>query len=329
MSTQLTSKELRDRGWISGPALGQAIKLGNNLLENGTDLETVLAMLDDVLNRPSAYVRDNVLAKIADLLLQKTAPKRDDKVVGRCQICRRVEPLSFEHVPPQAALNNSTVIAYSVEGYLTGSKSRMDMQQGGFGRHTLCESCNNNTGSWYANEYANWAKTGYSILQQVGTKQQEILVTLKQVYPLRFLKQIVACFFSVNGIDSAATFAQNNSQLVDFIRDKHRKELSDYYQFYLRLDMTKIMRHFPIAGKIKLNFTKGSNGNIQQIRPVEQSIFSEITHLPFALIMTEDSSYSDATKITGFRSYGYNECVDLKISLKIGSSSKPIPGHYE
>lgn len=225
-------------------------------------------------------------------------------------------------------MNDATVISYTVESYFAGEKKKVDIQQGGMGRHTLCESCNNNTGAWYAGEYANWAKTGYEILRHTGLEPREIFVTFKDVYPLRFLKQIVTCFFSVNGIHPNAIFAENHPQLVEFVRNKHQMELSDYYQFYLRLDVSNSMRRSPLSGVINLNVAKDQAGRIQQIRPLGYSVFSEITHTPFALIMTEDSTFSDATKITGCKRYGYDECVDLTIPLKIGSSTKPIPGYY-
>jgi len=96
----------------------------------------------------------------------------------------------------------------------------------------------------------------------------------------------------------------------------------------MRLDDGTALRRHPIAAKIPVTVVKDEQGrsSITVSRP--PSIFSEMTHPPFALIMTEDTDFPDATQITGFTNYGYDECVDLTLRLKIGRSTTPLPGDY-
>jgi hypothetical protein len=244
---------------------------------------------------------------------------------GFCCICGKQGPLSYEHVPPQAAYNKARVSEYQLQDvvYKTGKKG--SVKQGGIGAHTLCEQCNNNTGAWYGREFVQWAGVCQDIIhawQKRGQTQGR--VTLHQVCPLRFLKQVVTCFFSVVGGPGGVAFAQNNPGLVQFILDRNEQALPTYH-FFLNLypfseKEPSALRRFPIAGKMKVIYDKKGN-----IRPVEAHGFSEITHPPFALAMTRDTSFFGATDITQFQQYGYDDCVDLDLELRIVSSTSPYP----
>jgi len=330
MSTEeITGKELRRRGWEPSPALGRALKVARELLEKGKPKHDILAALDNVLAKPDAYLSQKPYDEVARLLTSSPLPKRSNKVVGNCQICGKKTVLSFEHVPPQSAFNKATVIAYELESKLIRREDKGVPQQGGSGRHTLCVSCNTNTGGWYADEYVKWARIGMSILASERIKgKSEVFVRLKDVYPLRFLKQVATCFFTIIGVDSSASFAANNSRLVDFVLDKYSRELPPNIRFFMRLDDGPALRRHPIAAKIPVTVVKDEQGrsSIKVSRP--PSIFSEMTHPPFALIMTEDTDFPDASQITGFTNYGYDECVDLTLQLRIGRSTTPLPGDY-
>ena len=82
-------------------------------------------------------------------------------VYGKCHICGEYGELSFEHIPPEAALNKGQVKAYSGEEILKtfhGERARYLNMQRGMGRFSLCKSCNNTTGQWYAATYCQVAK---------------------------------------------------------------------------------------------------------------------------------------------------------------------------
>src|SRR5262245_8203037 len=126
---------------------------------------------------------------------------RRKKVSGKCRICGKEDKLSFEHVPPEAAFNKATVIEYTLESWITKRKVKGKQRQGGIGEYTLCGQCNSDTGSWYGGEYVTWARTAFDILLHIErhpdyfSGKTEITVTLRNVYPLRFLKQVVTCLF--------------------------------------------------------------------------------------------------------------------------------------
>ena len=74
----------------------------------------------------------------------------DRKQMGYCHICGTYGKLTFEHIPPESALNKGRAKVYTGDDAIkqyTGEKSRYLSLQQGMGKYSLCESCNNNTGA--------------------------------------------------------------------------------------------------------------------------------------------------------------------------------------
>jgi hypothetical protein len=237
--------------------------------------------------------------------------KRDK--FGVCHICGRQGKLSPEHVPPKAAFNNARMVLYTVESWIAKeSTPKGRIQQGGINRYTLCAQCNNDTGSWYGSEYVSWAKVFMALLPQVPRSVPEIVVVLQEVYPLRFLKQVVTCFFSLFPDDG---LAQGNPDLVKFVLDRQSKKLPSVCAFYLSLYRGPKLRQSPISGLINLGTR-------------EMAVFSEIAHPPFALVMTHETNFKRALKITNFALYDYDEKTNLILGLKVGEGHSPYPGDY-
>ena len=252
--------------------------------------------------------------------------------IGKCRLCGKEGALSFEHVPPKKAFNNEHVIAYSTESWLTKKTVRRQHFQGGAGAYTLCEQCNRTTGLWYATEFIRWSKIGADILAERDRQKDhshnisEIAVTFSNVSPLRFLKEVVTCFFSVMNTNTDAVFATANPELVQFVLNRDENNLPENYRFYLKLYRKSIMRRYPIAGKISLTYTK-TGDNISILAAVPE-VFSEITHFPFVLIMTDDSEFLDRTEFTYFKNYAYDDRIDVSLTLSIGQGANPYPGSY-
>lgn len=257
---------------------------------------------------------------------------RKVKATGKCRICGKDGDLSFEHVPPQKAFNDKRLIAYSLEGWITKKEVKGRPFQRGAGAYTLCRQCNSDTGAWYANEFVTWSLIGADVLQILDRQQEqfsnlsEIGVVFQDVYPVRFLKQIVTCFFSVMGTNTDAVFAAMNPDLVRFVLNRDESNLPENYHFYLKLYRKSIMRRYPVAGKITMTYTKtGNNISLLRATPV---IFSEITHFPFALIMTHNELFPNATEITHLKNFKYDDRTDISLTLSIGQGMHPYPGSY-
>ena len=88
---------------------------------------------------------------------------------GICHICGKHCKLTFEHIPPRDALNKGPARMMSGDELIKkyrGEQSRYRNQQKGMGRYSLCSSCNNNTGQWYAPAYK--IREPYTVFMQGG-----------------------------------------------------------------------------------------------------------------------------------------------------------------
>lgn len=121
---------------------------------------------------------------------------------GICHICGKEDELTFEHIPPRKAFNWYRAKIYN--GYEALSKSqgepaRYDNSQQGMGKYSLCKSCNNNTGTWYAQAYCDFAMDVIHSLHNNEPLEHGDIVTyrFKDCPLLQIAKQIVAMFCSL------------------------------------------------------------------------------------------------------------------------------------
>ena len=103
---------------------------------------------------------------------------RRAKIFGTCKLCGDPEQLTYEHVPPKAAFNNSKNFYQATLDELIKIESvDLDLakfskfplhsftkKQGGIGYFSLCGKCNNDTGSWYGKDFVIWAEQAMYIL---------------------------------------------------------------------------------------------------------------------------------------------------------------------
>lgn len=250
--------------------------------------------------------------------------KKKNVRVGECRICGEHGRLTFEHVPNRAAYNKATVIEYSCEDMLLQRKAaRKKVAQGGAGEYTLCERCNNNTGHWYGDEYSKWVRACFDFLatcQASGSVPAEAAVTLHSVYPLRFIKQVVVCFFSV-----APGLRHTHPQLVRYVLEKEENRLSAGCRFFLNFyhGPNPKLRRWPIAGKITVAYGTG------RLIPLSGSVLSEITHPPFALTMADEMGFDGAGEITGFTRYEYDQADNVTLKLRVIRGDSLLPGSFQ
>lgn len=150
---------------------------------------------------------------------------------GPCRICGEITLLSFEHVPPRAAFNDRRVL-YAHSKQLLRDSANLDSLSGkvlqkGAGRYTLCERCNNQTGSWYGPAYVDWAYQGMQIVR--ATKGAPTLIYNFHVFPLRVIKQVICMFLSAN---SPKFLGDRRAELIKFVLGRDAKDLPSYIRVY-------------------------------------------------------------------------------------------------
>ena len=194
---------------------------------------------------------------------------------GKCALCGKEGKLTFEHIPPRAAFNSEPVRPVTLQAILEGpdrepwdiSGLKYINQQQGMGVHSLCASCNNITGAWYGDAYRELAYRAMALVEtQIDPSYQS--VEFKNVYPLRFIKQILSLFCSVNPgakIDDLRELVLNRDQ---YGIDKTQYKLCMYFT------RSKTKRYFGFTGMSMLTG--------------ETLLFSEITAAPFGFLLYLD-----------------------------------------
>lgn len=234
---------------------------------------------------------------------------------GKCRICGTVGPLSWEHVPPEAAYNNQRIVRAAQDQLLKPERwdgKRGEVQQRGGGDFTLCERCNNNTGAWYGAEYAGWAKQGFERLLRIPSEREDPFFIPFRGHPLRFLKQVLAMFFSVN----SESFADQHQDLVRFVLNRQTTGLSPAYNVDLVLVRGGFAR------------TAGAFGVADLERGTTQ-IASEVAHTPFAFRLLLGGVKSERHgAIEHLARFGYDERAEVWLHTIAGHVATKYPGDY-
>ena len=205
---------------------------------------------------------------------------------GPCRICGRVAELTREHIPPRSALNRDSVVfsegdALFDEGLLTQPKSGRQIQ-GGLSAYVLCDSCNNFTGTKYVREYQEWVLRGAGGISDIHDQQLSldqinasadqfpIDAVFRDVYPGRFVRQVISMMMSVSG---GPELGQRFPDLRNLALGGIPRELPEPLRIYLDLFAGPGGR---IAGGRSGHFV-GTAGVLRQVL--------EICYPPFALIL--------------------------------------------
>ena len=148
---------------------------------------------------------------------------------GLCRLCGEHKPLSFEHIPPKSAFNDSQRLFQTMQDLLAGrSRSKF---RGGIGKNTLCERCNNLTGRWYGGAFADWSKQGLELFDKFG--RQPPLALPFYIRPLNVIKQI-----TVMALAMAAEQTQNyHYELRRFVLNKEQRYLPPKYNVHAYFNM--------------------------------------------------------------------------------------------
>lgn len=244
------------------------------------------------------------------------------RVISVCHICGELKELTFEHVPPRSAFNNSRVL-YSF--YKPGqdlppplAERRGSVQQKGLGAYTLCRKCNNDTGAWYGSHFAEYCKAGMEVLETRPPETATYIENRIELSPLAVLKQIASMFLSINPVEVRSS----NLSLVDFVREKENRMLDSRYRFFTYLNRTGIHRISPITGVVSFD-----RRTMQFQAP---RVLSEFSFPPYGYIMTFDSSspQRDLLEITHFKDFSYEETATMALTYPVYETNSVYPLDY-
>lgn len=180
---------------------------------------------------------------------KKINEKSNTPQTGHCYLCGNLSVLSFEHVPPQCAFNNKPILVQGHEqladktSYLYGKKKR---SQRGFGKQSLCISCNNNSGSWYAKDFCKFAEQGWEILKE--NKIPYYVAGSYTIKPQNVLKQILLMFVAT---DSTGVVS-NIPGVRDYLLNKENLDFPENINIHLysNASPTKRMLGYCVVGDL-------------------------------------------------------------------------------
>ncbi len=227
---------------------------------------------------------------------------------GRCRLCLKNGALSKEHVPPKAAGNCGRVrTSHALDFIRDPSTETGRILQNGAWTYSLCEECNGLLGRHYVPEYVKWAKW---FLHEYNIWVPGLVpVYLRDVYPLRFLKQAVSMLFSVNGDE----FARGFEPISSWVRSPEARAWHWNCRVYLTLAHGNV----------------GRGWNLVYRGGKDSAMFTEIALTPFSVQLVLEQERDDRPgDITWFARYGYNERADLCFALPCGFLASAVPAHF-
>lgn len=236
-----------------------------------------------------------------------------NKNVAKCALCGLVKEMSFEHVPPQSAFNNKPI---SIKNHIHLTETSNPQFGGasksnrGFGRYSLCVSCNNGTGDWYARDFADFAHQGMAYMSSVQEPQLWIEGTYS-IKPLNVIKQIFTMFMSAsNGI------LNQDKKLVDALLDKQSKAIPDRYSIYLYSNYSPVKRMMGLC--------------VNYIGTEKMQNWGEINFQPFGYLLADksDPAHPDQLNITSFKNFEYGQEAQIKLKTRYLRVTNVWPGLY-
>ncbi len=195
---------------------------------------------------------------------------------GICHICGKNGELTFEHIPPKNALNKYKAKVYNGEQLLkifNGECARYSNLQKGMGRYSLCQQCNNDTGTWYADVYCNIAKAVAFYLHDKKTliHGDVIPFCFKEVPVLAFAKQIITMFCSLLPFEEVERLSFNN-----YLLDKESNKINTLI-FDVKMYLTPIECGHILSGISQALIKKGNGVAIANV--IDMAVY------PFGFIL--------------------------------------------
>lgn len=241
---------------------------------------------------------------------------------GKCALCRQERELSFEHIPPRAAFNSKPVKTVSGDKIIH-DPNRMPWdtegleyrdQQRGMGLFSLCDSCNSIT-ACYGTAYKRVAKAADILLSKPIPENFDVAI-IKDIFPLRLIKQVSSMFCSINNFEDSRL-----SDLRQFVLEQRKVGLDkSKYKLCMYFTRSKYRKYAPLTVVLR-----------EIDKKPETIVVSEITAYPLGFVLffnpTDTLNY-DGIDITGFADFDYDEKVSIQMPICILEMNDLFPTFY-
>lgn len=250
------------------------------------------------------------------------------KHFGICALCGKKKELTFEHLPPKNAFNFTPTKPIRGEVLIHASSNtnrvpwdlsglKYENQQRGFGSFSLCQSCNNLTGTWYGDSYVDFAKKIHVLLSvDIPRDAQQVEFLAPAIYPQRIIKQVISVFCSLNKdfYDDPRIIS-----LRGFVLNKDAVSLDkSKYKVCMYLTRSELMKYCGLSTHL----------NINDMQNITHKCISEYCAYPLGFLIYFDPDKSTSflgTDITAFSDYRFNDSTDFQITTPIVEINSWLP----
>lgn len=247
------------------------------------------------------------------------------KIIDICHLCGLKKELTLEHIPPEKAFNNYKIYTYEGKQVIQRgdhkfpwdfSDIRGKQSQRGMGNYTLCEDCNNNTGSWYGGRFIDFIFQSYIIFD--SNKDKKVInETFYKIYPLAVIKQIISMFFSIN----SPNFSEVNQDLRKFVLNKNNKYLNHKkYGLFMYFLKGQIHKFIGLSGKLKIE--KHLIRTITELATMPLGFVLEINPKP------EYKEEYNSFDILCFSNFDLHEARDIHLKIPVLECNTYFPTDY-
>ena len=222
--------------------------------------------------------------------------------LGQCHICGEMGKLTFEHIPPRKAMNNKPICIYDGNALLSKNITYLNSQRGN-GKFSLCEKCNNITGSWYAESYIEAANNITSWLESnTLPNDQEVYLEFSDFNALAFTKQVIAMFCSLIPYECVHSLGMDALLL-----DKEDNAI-DSSRFDIRMFITPMKNAFFTTGKQSYLFADGSKADL---------VIMSVKPFAFILNLNPEIEMNLGYSLKAFLNESYEILDKVKIPLRL------------
>jgi hypothetical protein len=257
-------------------------------------------------------------------------PRR--RVIGKCRLCGRTEPLTREHIPPQGSGNTQRVVAHSIDDWLQSESVDLPatgrVQQGGIWGYALCSDCNSYTGTHYGAEYQRWSALTTQVMDSlpppgVLNQQTEPLGwnlalggdPAARVHPGAFVRQVMSCFCSLSG---SWDIAERHPELRRAILDQSTEALPTNLELGL---------HLFFGPRVRIT---GPQLQVQPAAGIWRWLM-ELAYPPFGFLMVLASNIEEAglgLMMRDWVHYPPEQAMLFEGLVEVGFGWTPYPGDY-
>jgi len=239
---------------------------------------------------------------------------RENKAKNLCALCGKLDVLSFEHLPPQCAFNNKPILAQGHNELVEEQNpmfGKYRRSQRGYGKYSLCKSCNNNTGNWYVKDFCQFVEQGMVSLK--NNTSQWVCESNLLIKPQNVIKQILLMF----------TVADASGVIAN---------LSGVREYLLERSSIRFPRGIRIYLYSNVSVSKRMIGHCIAYHPLHGICqWGEINFKPFGYFFTYDSPppYCELmADVTGFSESTYDHERPVILRTTYLEVENMTIGHY-